>query len=171
MLLHSTSRRARETAARLPVHLANLEVWNADLLRETDPTNNPLRAEEVFARIFVAPPEGASDCLVVVAHNNINLYLLMRAAGVPIERAAQAWRLFHLQHASITRIDVLSSGLRQIVSVGAAGHIPKENVTWSNIAGPDLVEWTGGGPERHKMSGRTVLLIRTVTSSKEQGKS
>lgn len=165
MLLHSTSRRARETAAKIPVHLEGVEVWNADLLRETDPTKNPLRAEEVFNRIFIAPPEGSSDCLVVVAHNNINLYLLMRAAGVPIERAAQAWHQFHLQHASISRVDVMSSGLRQVVCVGAAGHIPKDNVTWSNISGPDLVEWTGGGPERHKLSGRTVLLIREVAQN------
>jgi hypothetical protein len=144
------------------VHKQGIDVWNADLLRETDPTRNPFRAEEVFQRIFIAPPAGASDTLIVVAHNNIILYLLMRAADVPVERAAQAWRLFHLQHASITRIDVLSSGLKQIVAVGGAGHISKENVTWSNISGPDLVEWSGGGPERHKLSGRTILLIRQV---------
>jgi len=169
ILLHSTSRRARETAARIPQHQEGLEVWNADLLRETDPTSNPLRAEAVFNTIFVAPPEGSSDCLIVVAHNNINLYLLMRAAGVPIERAAQAWHAFHLQHASITRIDILSSGVIQIVSVGAAGHIPKDNVTWGNISGPDLVEWTGGGPERHKLSGRAILLVRQVASLDTKG--
>jgi broad specificity phosphatase PhoE len=168
-LLHSTSRRARETAAKLPTHLQGIEVWNADMLRETDPTKNPFRAEEVFSRIFVAPPAGASDTLIVVAHNNINLYLLMRAAGVPMERAVEAWKLFHLTHASITRVDVLNTGMRQIVTVGAAGHIPKDNVTWSNISGPDLVEWTGGGPERNKLSGRTLLLVRQVAPQAELG--
>lgn len=164
-LLHSTSRRARETAAKLPQHLPGLDVWNADLLRETDPTKNPLRAEEVFQRLFAAPMAGASDTLIVVAHNNIILYLLMRAAGVPIERAAQAWNLFLLRHTSVTRVDVAVSGAKQIVSVGAAGHIPHANVTWNNIAGADMAAWKGGGAERRKFSGRMVVLVRQVAST------
>lgn len=169
-LLHSTSRRARETAAKLPSTLPELEVWNADLLRETDPTKNPLRAEEVFQRIFVAPPVGVTDTLIVVAHNNIILYLLMRSAGVPIERACQAWALFHLQHASLTRVDVIggkpgTENRMQIISVGAAGHIPRESLTWHNVGGADLSEWAGGGPDRHKLSGRTCVLVRQAASS------
>jgi len=173
-LLHSTSRRARETAAKLPPHLDGIEVWNADLLRETDPTKNPLRAEEVFQRIFIAPPVGVTDTLIVVAHNNIILYLLMRAAGVPIERACMAWSLFHLQHASLTRVDVIGGKpgtptTMQIISVGAAGHIPRESLTWHNVGGADLSEWAGGGPDRHKLSGRTVVLVRQASSSSAAG--
>mmetsp|Transcript_35892 Transcript_35892/g.65874 ORF Transcript_35892/g.65874 Transcript_35892/m.65874 type:complete len:533 (-) Transcript_35892:151-1749(-) len=163
-LLHSTSRRARETAAKLPNHLPGLGVWNADILRETDPTKNALRAEDVFIRLFAVPPEGAKDTLIVVAHNNIILYLLMRAAGVPIERAAQAWRLFHLRHASVTRIDVLSSGQKQVVCVGAAGHIPSNLVTWNNIAGADMAAWRDGQVHRHKFSGRMILLVRLASA-------
>jgi len=159
-LLHSTSRRARETAAKLPQHLPGLEVWNADILRETNPSSNPLRAEEVFLRLFLAPQQGEADTLAVVAHNNIILYLLMRAAGVPIERAAQAWRLFHLRHASVTRIEVRSTGAIQVVSVGAAAHIPHGNVTWNNIKGADMSAWKEGKPDRHKFSGRMIVLIR-----------
>lgn len=159
-LLHSTSRRARETAAKLPARLPGIEVWNADLLRETDPTSNPLRAEEVFARLFASPQAGAADTLIVVAHNNIILYLLMRAAGVPIERAAQAWALFHLRHASVTRVDIAATGVKQVVSVGAAGHIPHEHVTWNNIKGADMAAWKGGEAERRKFSGRMVVLVR-----------
>lgn len=166
-LLHSTSRRARETAAKLPDHLPGLEVWNADLLRETDPANNPLRAEEVFNRIFAAPVVGEGDTLIVVAHNNIILYLLMRAAGVPIERAAQAWRLFHLRHASVTRIDISGSGAKQVVSIGGAGHIPHPLVTWNNITGADMAAWKGGEAERHKFGGRMVLLVRQVLTESE----
>eukprot|EP00927_Polykrikos_kofoidii_P040065 TRINITY_DN34310_c0_g1_i1.p1 TRINITY_DN34310_c0_g1~~TRINITY_DN34310_c0_g1_i1.p1 ORF type:complete len:515 (+),score=90.93 TRINITY_DN34310_c0_g1_i1:77-1546(+) len=169
MLLHSTSRRATETAAKLPNHLPGLEVWNADLLRETDPTSNPLRAEEVFHRLFVVPAAGASDTLIVVAHNNIILYLLMRAAGVPIERAAQAWSLFSLRHASVTRIDVTSSGALQIVSVGAAGHIPDAHMTWNNITGADMSAWKGGGPERRKFSGRMLILLRQQADDEHKG--
>lgn len=168
-LLHSTSRRARETAAKLPQHLPGLEVWNSDILRETDPTKNPFRAEEVFRRIFISPPADTSDTLIVVAHNNIILYLLMRAAGVPIERAAEAWNLFHLIHASVTRIDVLASGAKQVIMVGAAGHIPRAYVTWYNLQGADLAEWSGEGPDRHKLSGRTVLLIRQASEDSERG--
>lgn len=159
-LLHSTSRRARETAAKLPGRLPGIETWNADLLRETDPTSNPLRAEEVFMRLFAPPVAGSSDTLIVVAHNNIILYLLMRAAGVPIERAAQAWALFHLRHASVTRIDISETGATQVVSIGAAGHIPHSHVTWNNIKGADMAAWKGGGAERHKFSGRMMVLVR-----------
>lgn len=167
-LLHSTSRRARETAAKLPGHLSGIEVWNADMLRETNPTANPLRAEEVFHRLFVAPQQGEADTLIIVAHNNIILYLLMRAAGVPIERAAQAWRLFHLRHASITRIEVQSTGANHIVSIGAAAHISHVNVTWNNITGADMSAWKGGKPERHKFSGRMVALVRQAAAADRQ---
>eukprot|EP00931_Biecheleriopsis_adriatica_P014500 TRINITY_DN11633_c0_g1_i1.p1 TRINITY_DN11633_c0_g1~~TRINITY_DN11633_c0_g1_i1.p1 ORF type:complete len:518 (+),score=142.92 TRINITY_DN11633_c0_g1_i1:71-1624(+) len=164
-LLHSTSRRASETAAKLPSHVQDLEVWNADLLRETDPTNNPFRAEEVFNRLFAAPEAGDSDTLIIVAHNNIILYLLMRAAGVPIERAAQAWNLFHLRHASVTRVDVSSAGNKQVLAIGAAAHISAESMTWKNITGADMSAWKGGGPERHKFGGRMLCLVRQVGGS------
>jgi len=159
-LLHSTSRRARETAAKLPVHVQDLEVWNADLLRETDPTNKPFRAEDVFNRVFVTPEASDSDTLVIVAHNNIILYMLMRAAGVPIERAAQAWTLFHLRHASITRVDVSSLGTKKVVSIGASAHIADTAITWKNVTGADMSAWKGGGPERHKFGGRMLVLVR-----------
>jgi len=166
-LLHSTSRRARETAAKLPLHIQDLEVWNADLLRETDPTEKPFRAEEVFNRLFAAPEAGDSDVLIIVAHNNIILYMLMRAAGVPIERAAQAWQLFHLRHASITRIDVFSTGDRKVVSVGAAAQIADTAITWKNVTGADMSAWKGGGPERHKFGGRMLVLVRNAAGSAE----
>lgn len=159
-MLHSTSRRARETAAHLPAHIPNLEVWNADLLRETDPTKNPLRAEAVFARLFVAPPGGESNTLVIVAHNNMILYLLMRAASLDFEQAAQAWRLFQLRHASVTRIDVLSTGIKQIACIGAAGHITHSHVTWDNITGADMADWKGGEAARRKFKGRMIVLVR-----------
>lgn len=164
-LLHSTSRRARETAARLPVHLPGIQVWNADLLRETDPTANPMRAEDAFQKIFISPEAGASDTLIVVAHNNIILYLLMRAAGVPTQLAAQAWHSFHLRHTSVTRVDISETGVIKIVAVGAAGHIPKAVVTWNNIEGADMSAWKGGAVERHKFSGRMLVLVRQVSSN------
>mmetsp|Transcript_106885 Transcript_106885/g.300537 ORF Transcript_106885/g.300537 Transcript_106885/m.300537 type:complete len:509 (-) Transcript_106885:107-1633(-) len=159
-LLHSTSRRARETAAKLPNHFPGIEVWNADLLRETDPTANPLRAEEVFIRLFTPPENDVATTLFVVAHNNIILYLLMRAAGVPIERACQAWRMFTLRHASVTRVDVDTSGAKHVVSIGAAGHIAGGIMTWNNLEGADMAAWKGGGPERRKLSGRMLVLVR-----------
>jgi len=159
-LLHSTSRRARETAAKIIQILPGIEVMNADMLRETDPTNNPLRAEEVFQSLFAAPSPGSEDTLIVVAHNNIILYWLMRAAEVPIERAAQAWNLFQLRHASITRVEVSSNGTRQVFSIGAAGHISDTCMTWNNISGPDMSAWKGGEPERRKQSGRMLVLVR-----------
>merc|ERR1712159_897654 len=100
--------------------MPGIDVWNGDLLRETDPTRNPMRSEGVFQQLFAAPPELGSDTLLIVAHNNIILYLLMRAAGVPIELAAQAWRSFHLRHASITHVEISADGRIQVMSVGAA---------------------------------------------------
>jgi hypothetical protein len=145
--------------------LPGIQVWNADLLRETDPTKNPLRAEEVFMLLFAAPPAGTSETLIVVAHNNINLYLLMRAAGVPVDRAVQAWRGFVLRHASVTRIDVTPSGAKQIVSIGACGHIPHPMVTWSNVVGADLTAFTGEGPARRKFHGRMLVLVCRAAAS------
>ena len=156
-MLHSTSRRARETAAKIPLHIPGIDVWNGDLLRETNPTANPLRAEDVFQKLFSKPPPG-SDCIVVVAHNNIILYLLMRAAGVPIDRAAAAWNLFHLRHASVTRIDLDASGPK-VVCAGSSGHISHDIVTWNNIRGGDVAAFNGGAPERHKFSGRMIILV------------
>mmetsp|Transcript_120 Transcript_120/g.305 ORF Transcript_120/g.305 Transcript_120/m.305 type:complete len:360 (-) Transcript_120:387-1466(-) len=162
-LLHSTSRRARETAAKIPRLIPDIEARNSDILQETNPSSNPFRAERVFGQFFAPAPAGDADTLVVVAHNNIILYLLMRAAGVPIERAAQAWRLFHLRHASVTRLEVRSSGAIQVVTVGAAAHIPHRNVTWNNIKGADMSAWKEGKPDRHKFSGRMVVLVREAT--------
>eukprot|EP00929_Paragymnodinium_shiwhaense_P015677 TRINITY_DN123773_c0_g1_i1.p1 TRINITY_DN123773_c0_g1~~TRINITY_DN123773_c0_g1_i1.p1 ORF type:complete len:546 (+),score=110.33 TRINITY_DN123773_c0_g1_i1:51-1688(+) len=174
-LVHSTSRRARETAKKIEKALPGIEVWNSDILRETDPARNPMRAEETFMNLFATPPAGTTDTLIVVAHNNMNLYLLMRAAGIPPERACQSWKLFSLRHASVTRIEVAASGEKspllfqggelEVVSVGAAGHIPQPQVTWSNVEGVDLVQWNGGGPERRKMSGRMVIMVSKATSS------
>jgi len=121
----------------------------------------------VFNRLFAAPVEGDADTLIIVAHNNIILYLLMRAAGVPIERAAQAWCLFQLCHASITRVDVMSSGVKQIVSIGGSGHISDATATWNNITGEDMAAWKGGKPERRKMSGRMIVLVRQASSNTE----
>jgi len=156
-ILHSTSRRARETAAKIPDVIPGIDVWNGDLLRETNPTANPLRAEEVFRKLFSEPPPG-SDCIVVVAHNNIILYLLMRAAGVPMDRAAAAWNIFHLRHASITRIDINGGG-NKVIGVGMAGHIGHDKVTWNNIQGEDMSMEKGGEPERRKFSGRMLILV------------
>jgi phosphohistidine phosphatase SixA len=89
-MIHSTSRRARETAMKLPSHLPGLEIGRSDVLREADPRENPFRAEEVFKGLFAPPDKGESETLIIVAHNNIILYWLMRVAGVPLERAAQA---------------------------------------------------------------------------------
>ena len=91
----------------------------------------------------------------------------MRAAGVPIERAAQAWQLFHLRHASITRIDVFSTGDRKVVSVGAAAQIADTAITWKNVTGADMSAWKGGGPERHKFGGRMLVLVRNAAGSAE----
>jgi len=114
----------------------------------------------VFQKLFSAPPEEGEDTVIVVAHNNIILYLLMRAAGVPIEKAAQAWNLFHLRHASITRVEIDAKGKIQVISVGASGHQSHANITWNNIRGEDMAAFRGGEPERHKFSGRMLILVR-----------
>ncbi|CAD7937649.1 unnamed protein product [Amoebophrya sp. A25] len=176
-LLYSSSRRATQTALKLTESdkLPDITTWNADILRETDPASNPMRAEEAYGRLF--EPNLNSDgtpgpdlTLVVVAHNNIILYFLMRAAGIDMERAAKAWKMFTLRHASITKIEIIphdtfiddlgrKSGLKRIVSVGAAGHISDGVMTWENIKGPDLSLETGDGPIRKKLSGRSVIMV------------
>eukprot|EP00756_Hemistasia_phaeocysticola_P044384 Hpha_TRINITY_DN1803_c0_g1::TRINITY_DN1803_c0_g1_i1::g.170542::m.170542 len=155
MLVHSTSRRATETAKYQKDKLGKgLIVLGNDLLVECDPVKNPWRAEEAFKRIFRAAEGSEDETMVVVAHNNTNLYLLMRAASLPPEFAREAWKLFRLRHASLTVVTMDPSGRPQIAEVGAAGHHPHDLVTWHNVAGPDE-----GKISRHKVSGRSIVLI------------
>eukprot|EP01065_Artemidia_motanka_P011083 TRINITY_DN15964_c0_g1_i1.p1 TRINITY_DN15964_c0_g1~~TRINITY_DN15964_c0_g1_i1.p1 ORF type:complete len:554 (+),score=148.32 TRINITY_DN15964_c0_g1_i1:51-1664(+) len=155
LLVHSTSRRATQTAQHLRDRLGKgLIVLGNDYIRECDPSKNPRGAEAAFQRMF-RPPEGPEDeTLVIVAHNNTNLYLLLRAASLPPEFAQQVWNMFTLRHASISSVTIHGSGQMEINHVGAGGHFPHDVVTWNNLPGPDT-----GVISRHKMSGRAMILI------------
>lgn len=111
---------------------------------------------------------------MVVAHNNIILYWLMRAAGMPLDLAQQAWSRFHLRHASVTRIDIDGTAAPRVVCVGLAGHISRSITTWNNISGEDMSAWEGGEPERRKFSGRMVVLVcasaKASTGNSDQAK-
>ncbi len=166
-LLQSTSRRARETAAKiLQAGIPNLQVWNADIIRETDPTKNPRRAEAVFQTLLQTPAAAnQEDAVVIVSHNNIILYLLMRAAGVPMEKAAFAWKLFHLRHASVTHLEIDTSGTILIRTIGGAAHQTHPIVTWNNIKGEDLAHLNEMKPVRTKFSGRMLVLLAVDPAS------
>jgi len=77
-----------------------------------------------------------------------------------MDKAAQAWRLFHLRHAAITRVDIAATGQKHIIYVGAAGHIAHDFITWNNISGEDASAYRGGAAERHKFGGRMMVLVR-----------
>ncbi|RHX97362.1 hypothetical protein DYB28_000498 [Aphanomyces astaci] len=67
-------------------------------------------------------------CRVVVCHANVIRYFLCRAMGIV---AAGVWGAFEINHCSITRIDVSSTGACKILAVNECGHLPGTLVTSS----------------------------------------
>ena len=132
VIVASSMRRARETAAVLHETLPEIQLGLSDALREctpraTDP--QPVSAEyalacerqldAAFATFFV-PAKGGAETDVLVCHGNVIRYFIMKALGVD----STHWMQMIVGHASITVIRVESSGIFQILSVGDVGHLP-----------------------------------------------
>jgi serine/threonine-protein phosphatase PGAM5 len=147
LIVASSMRRARETAAVLHETLPDVQLGLSDALRECTPraTVNarpptaPAGACEqqldaAFANFFV-PAAGAAETDVLVCHGNVIRYFVMKALGVD----ATHWLQMTLGHASLTVIRVEANGAMQVLSVGDVGHLPPEMQSGTGVMDPGLV--------------------------------
>jgi serine/threonine-protein phosphatase PGAM5 len=132
VIVASSMRRARETAAVIHETLPEVKLGLADALRECTPRaagNTRVSAEAAaaceqqldaaFANFFV-PAVGSDESDVLVCHGNVIRYFVMKALGVDSTR----WLQMTVGNASITVIRVDPTGMLQVISVGDVGHLP-----------------------------------------------
>ena len=132
VIIASSMRRARETAAVMHETLPDVQLGLSDALREcTPPAAGNTRVspdaaaacqkqlDAAFANFFVPAP-GAPETDVLVCHGNVIRYFVMKALGVDSTR----WLQMTVGNASITVIRVEANGLLQVISVGDVGHLP-----------------------------------------------
>jgi serine/threonine-protein phosphatase PGAM5 len=132
VIVASTMRRARETAAVIHETLPEVQLGLADALRECTPpaignTRIPAdttlacqqQLDAAFANFFV-PAVGVPETDVLVCHGNVIRYFVMKALGVD----ATHWLQMTVGNASVTVIRVDPNGILQVLSVGDVGHLP-----------------------------------------------
>jgi len=138
--------RAQETAALIANELPDLPKIECDpLLNEARPCrpSPPLprdlptykaieqnsQIEAAFRRHFhrAKPKEAADSHEIIVCHANVIRYFVCRALQFPPE----AWLRFSLAHGSITVVEINPNGYVRLRTLGDAGHIPCELVSYS----------------------------------------
>jgi len=147
VIVASSMRRARETAAVLHETLPDVQLGLSDALRECTPRvagNSRVPAETAaaceqqldaaFANFFV-PAAGAAETDVLVCHGNVIRYFVMKALGVD----ATHWIQLTLGHASLTVIRIEANGAMQVLSVGDVGHLPPGMQSGTGAPDPGLV--------------------------------
>jgi serine/threonine-protein phosphatase PGAM5 len=149
-LTTSTMTRARETAAVIHESLPAVSMQESDLLRECTPpmhggkksddrTGKEQRAcqetlDKAFAQYF-SPAQNEEQGDVLVCHGNVIRYFVMKALGVD----PKAWIGMSLGHASLTVIQVTSTGAFIVLAVGDVGHIPSNMQSGATAAEPQLI--------------------------------
>jgi serine/threonine-protein phosphatase PGAM5 len=147
VIVASSMRRARETAAVLHETLPDVQLGLSDALRECTPRaagNSRVPAESAaacesqldaaFANFFV-PAANAAETDVLVCHGNVIRYFVMKALGVD----ATHWLQMTVGHASLTVVRVEPNGAMQVLSVGDVGHLPPEMQSGTGERDPGLV--------------------------------
>jgi serine/threonine-protein phosphatase PGAM5 len=147
VIVASSMRRARETAAVLHETLPDIQLGLSDALRECTPRaagNSRVPSEAAaaceqqldaaFANFFV-PAAGTAETDVLVCHGNVIRYFVMKALGVD----ATHWLQLTVAHASITVIRVEANGAMQVLSVGDVGHLPPGMQSGTGSPDPALV--------------------------------
>ena len=147
VIVASTMRRARETAAVLHETLPEIQVGQSDALRECTPraagtarvsAEAALACEQqldaAFANFFI-PAAGAAETDVLVCHGNVIRYFVMKALGVD----ATHWLQMTVGNASLTVIRVEANGAMQVLSVGDVGHLPPSLQSGTSERDPQLV--------------------------------
>ncbi|HEV7607914.1 MAG TPA: histidine phosphatase family protein [Steroidobacteraceae bacterium] len=146
VIVASSMRRARETAAVLHETLPDVQLGLSDALRECTPraagatrvsAEAALACEQqldaAFANFFV-PAAGAAETDVLVCHGNVIRYFVMKALGVD----ATHWLQMTVGNASVTVIRIEPNGVFQVLSVGDVGHLPPNLQSGTGDRDPQL---------------------------------
>jgi serine/threonine-protein phosphatase PGAM5 len=147
VIVASSMRRARETAAVLHETLPEIQVGLSDALRECTPratgtarvsAEAALACEQqldaAFANFFV-PAAGGAETDVLVCHGNVIRYFVMKALGVD----STHWLQMTVGNASVTVIRVEPNGVFQVLSVGDVGHLPPNLQSGTGDRDPQLI--------------------------------
>jgi serine/threonine-protein phosphatase PGAM5 len=147
VIVASSLRRARETAAVLHETLPDVQLGLSDALRECTPraagtarvpAETALACEQqldaAFAKFFV-PAAGAAETDVLVCHGNVIRYFVMKALGVD----ATHWLQMTVGNGSLTVIRVDPNGVFQVLSVGDVGHLPPNLQSGTGDRDPQLI--------------------------------
>jgi serine/threonine-protein phosphatase PGAM5 len=147
VIVASTMRRARETAAVIHETLPAAQLGLADSLRECTPpaagntrssTEAALACQQqldaAFANFFV-PAAGAAETDVLVCHGNVIRYFVVKALGVDTSH----WLQMTVGNASVTVIRVEANGIFQVMSVGDIGHLPPNLQSGYGERDPQLI--------------------------------
>ncbi|XP_032803277.1 serine/threonine-protein phosphatase PGAM5, mitochondrial [Petromyzon marinus] len=141
-IVHSSMRRAIETAQIISTHLPDVALSSSDLLREgmPIPPEPPMRPKPDFqyftdgARIEAAfrqfihraePEQQADSYEIIVCHANVIRYFVCRALQFPPE----GWLRMSLDNGSITWLAVRPSGRVGLRSLGDSGFMPATKLT------------------------------------------
>ncbi|XP_049879685.1 serine/threonine-protein phosphatase Pgam5, mitochondrial-like [Pectinophora gossypiella] len=133
-LVSSTKLRAQETASIIADEQAQqLAVISSELLDETnlDKSANKEKVEEAYKLYFHPPMADQKDntYTILVGHGNVFRYFICRALGCPVENYLR----ITLHHGSITWITIKPNGYEKVWSVGEISHMPRKNMSYSNI--------------------------------------
>jgi len=94
----------------------------------TNANGDAERIERAAQKLRSPPPVSqlADSHEVVVCHANVIRYVVCRALQLPPE----AWLRLSLPHASVTHLVVRANGNVSVRSLGDAGHLPPELVSY-----------------------------------------
>eukprot|EP00794_Sanderia_malayensis_P014406 gene14406-15906_t len=145
-IVYSTMTRAKETAELISKSLPDVECDSCSLLREGAPCPpepssssswNPetwefyqdgSRIEAAFRKYFHrAPPEQLDDSHeLIVCHANVIRYFVCRALQFPPE----GWLRMSIANCGLTTITIRPNGRVSLKSLGDAGHLPPDQITF-----------------------------------------
>ncbi|MEO8020088.1 MAG: histidine phosphatase family protein [Pseudomonadota bacterium] len=147
VIVASSMRRARETAAVIHETLPEAKLGLSDGLRECTPRTTsaasaPNQAvqpcerqlDAAFANFFI-PAAGDAETDVLVCHGNVIRYFVMKALGVDTTH----WLQLTVGHASLTVIRVEPNGVFQVLAVGDVGHLPANLQSGNGDRDPQLI--------------------------------
>jgi len=145
-IIHSTMTRAKETAELISESLPDVKCDSCSLLREGAPCPpepsssdswNPekweffqdgSRIEAAFRKYFhrASPDQENDSHELLVCHANVIRYFVCRALQFPPE----GWLRMSIANCGLTTITIRPNGRVSLKSLGDAGHLPPEQITF-----------------------------------------
>uniref|UniRef100_A0A8C4RCM2 Serine/threonine-protein phosphatase PGAM5, mitochondrial n=1 Tax=Eptatretus burgeri TaxID=7764 RepID=A0A8C4RCM2_EPTBU len=141
-IIHSSMKRAVETAQIIQTKIPGPELQSSDLLREgmpyrPDPLNHwrpemkyftdGARIEAAFRECFhrAEDHQNGDTYVIIVCHANVIRYFVCRALQFP----PQGWLRMSLNHGSITWISIRPNGRVSLKALGDSGFMPPDLLT------------------------------------------